>query len=173
MRVLNPHVRRPFTGNSVAPPRPPHLSVADHAPRLPVEHHPSQSFPWTLWVMPDQLSPAGENTSGPIGRPSSGPSRGSCANRKPSPRVPTQIYRDPPPFMCCYFMFLMLPSCKIHRNSQKNLKIAKLVLLETRFQTLQLLFMKFDMKLNTFTSILNLKLKGISYITSTFSLCCL
>jgi hypothetical protein len=48
MRVLNPRVRRPFAGNGVAPPRPPHLSVADHVPRLPVEHHPSQSHPWTL-----------------------------------------------------------------------------------------------------------------------------
>jgi hypothetical protein len=30
------------------------------------------------------------------------------------------------------------------------------------------LFMKFDMKLNTFAPILNLRLKGIWYITSTF-----
>jgi hypothetical protein len=75
--------------------------------------------------------------------------------------------------MCCYFMCLMLLSFKILRKSQKNPKIAKLVLLETRFQTLQLLFMKFDMKLNTFTSVLNLRLKGILYITSTFLLCCL
>jgi hypothetical protein len=48
---------------------------------------------------------------------------------------------------------------KIPRKSQKNPKIAKLVLLETRFQALQLLFMKFDMKLNTFASILNPRLK--------------
>jgi hypothetical protein len=48
MRVLNPRVRRPFAGNGIAPPRPPHLSVAGRVPRLPVEHHPSQSLPWTL-----------------------------------------------------------------------------------------------------------------------------
>jgi hypothetical protein len=61
---------------------------------------------------------------------------------------------------------MQLP-CKILRKSQKNPKIAKFVLLETRFQTLQLLFMKFGMKLNTFAPILNLRLKGIWYITST------
>jgi hypothetical protein len=62
----------------------------------------------------------------------------------------------------------MLLPCKILRKSQKNPNIVKLVLLETRFQTLQLLFMKFDMKLNTFAPILNLRLKGVWYITSTF-----
>jgi hypothetical protein len=39
--------------------------------------------------------------------------------------------------------------------------------LETRFQTLQLLLMKFSLKLNTFESILNLRLRGILCITST------
>jgi hypothetical protein len=38
MRVLDPHVRRPFTGNGDVPPRPPHLSVAGHVPLLPVKH---------------------------------------------------------------------------------------------------------------------------------------
>jgi hypothetical protein len=61
----------------------------------------------------------------------------------------------------------LLP-CKIHRKSQKNPKNAKLVLPESRFQTLQLLFMKFDMKPNTFVPISNLRLKGIWYIASTF-----
>jgi hypothetical protein len=62
-------------------------------------------------------------------------------------------------------MCVMLLSCKIYRKSQKNPKIAKLVLLESRFQTLQ---MKFDMKSNTFVPVSNLKLKGIWYIVSTF-----
>jgi hypothetical protein len=82
-------------------------------------------------------------------------------------------YTETPFSMYCYFMWVMLLSCKIHRKPQKNPQIAKLVLLETRFQTLQLLFMKFDMKLNIFASILNLKLEGNWCITSTFLLCCL
>jgi hypothetical protein len=48
MRVLDPHVRRASTGNGVAPPLPPHLSIADHAPLLPVEHHHFQTVPWAL-----------------------------------------------------------------------------------------------------------------------------
>jgi hypothetical protein len=59
----------------------------------------------------------------------------------------------------CYFMWVMLLSCKIRRKPQENPKIAKLVLLETRFETLQLLLMRFSLKQNTFTSILNLRLK--------------
>jgi hypothetical protein len=58
--------------------------------------------------------------------------------------------------MCVCFL-----SCKIRRKPQKNQKIVKLVLLESRFQTLQLLFMQFDMKLDTFVPSLDLKLKGI------------
>jgi hypothetical protein len=54
----------------------------------------------------------------------------------------------------------MLLPCKILRKSQKNPKIAKLVLLETRFQTLQPLLVKFSLIQNTFASILNLRLKG-------------
>jgi hypothetical protein len=59
-------------------------------------------------------------------------------------------------------------SCKNHNNSQKISKMAKLVLLETRFQTLKLLLMKFSMKQNTFTSILNLRLKGSLCLTLIF-----
>jgi hypothetical protein len=66
-----------------------------------------------------------------------------------------------------FHVCVQLP-CKIPRKSQKNPKIAKLVLLETRLQTLQLLFMKFDMKPNIFASFLNLRLKGIWCIASTF-----
>jgi hypothetical protein len=58
--------------------------------------------------------------------------------------------------MCVCFL-----SCKIRRKPQKNPKIVKLVLLESRFQTLQLLFMQFDMKPDTFVPSLDLKLKGI------------
>jgi hypothetical protein len=66
-----------------------------------------------------------------------------------------------------FHVCVQLP-CKIPRKSQKNPKIAKLVLSETRFQTLQLLFIKFDIKPNTLVPILNLRLKGIWYIASTF-----
>jgi hypothetical protein len=48
VRALVLHVRRPFAGNGVAPPRPLQLSAADHAPRSPVEYYPSPSFLWTL-----------------------------------------------------------------------------------------------------------------------------
>jgi hypothetical protein len=82
-------------------------------------------------------------------------------------------YTKTPPLVYLLFHVCALLPCKIHRKSQKTPKIAKFVLLETRFQTLQCLFMKFDMKLNIFASILNLRLKGNWYITSTFVLCCL
>jgi hypothetical protein len=75
---------------------------------------------------------------------------------------------ETPPLVYLLFHVCALLPCKIHRKSQKNPKMAKLVLLETRFQTLQLLFMKFGMKLNIFASILNLRLKGNWFITSTF-----
>jgi hypothetical protein len=61
----------------------------------------------------------------------------------------------------------MLLPCKIRRKLHKNPKNAKLILLETKFQTLQRLLMKFSSKLNTFVSILNLSLRGILCITST------
>jgi hypothetical protein len=50
-----------------------------------------------------------------------------------------------------------LPACKID-------------LLETRNQTLQLLLMKFGLKLNTFESILNLSERGILCITLAYKL---
>jgi hypothetical protein len=74
----------------------------------------------------------------------------------------------PPSLVVLLFHVCMLLPCKIHRKPQENPKIAKLILLETRFQTLKLLLMKFSLKQNTFASILNLKLKGILYITYTF-----
>jgi hypothetical protein len=73
-----------------------------------------------------------------------------------------------PPLAVLLFHVTMLLLCKIRRKPQKNSKIAKLILLETRFQALQLVLMKFSLKQNTFASILNLRLKGILYITSTF-----
>jgi hypothetical protein len=76
--------------------------------------------------------------------------------------------RDPPPLVVLLFHVCVLLPCKILRKPQKNPKIVRLVLLETRFQTLPLLLMKFSLKQNTFASILNLRLKGILYITSTF-----
>jgi hypothetical protein len=57
-----------------------------------------------------------------------------------------------------FYVGKLLP-CKIRRKLKENPKIAKPVLLETRVQTLQLLLMKFGLKLNTFESILNLRLK--------------
>jgi hypothetical protein len=76
--------------------------------------------------------------------------------------------QDPPLSSGSIISCVYVAACKIHRKPQKNPKIAKLVLLETRFPALQLLFMKFNMKLNIFAPILNLSLKGVWYITSTF-----
>jgi hypothetical protein len=53
----------------------------------------------------------------------------------------------------------MLLPCKICRKLQKNPKIAKLILLETRFQTLQLLLMKFSLKPNILGVYFKLKVK--------------
>jgi hypothetical protein len=47
-------------------------------------------------------------------------------------------YTETPPLVHLLFHVCALLPCKIHRKSQKNPKMAKLVLLETRFQTLQL-----------------------------------
>jgi hypothetical protein len=84
----------------------------------------------------------------------------------------TRAHKSRPPSR----VFLLFHVCvfylaKFVENHRKIQKIAKLVLLETRFQVLPLLFMKFDMKLNTFASILNSRLKGNLYITSTCMLC--
>jgi hypothetical protein len=62
------------------------------------------------------------------------------------------------------------PAGKINRKLKENPKITKLVLLETRIQALQLLLMKFGLKLNTLESILNLCKKGILYITLAYKL---
>jgi hypothetical protein len=70
--------------------------------------------------------------------------------------------------MVLLFYVGRLLTCKICSKLWKNPKIAKLVLLETRNQSLQLLLIKFGLKLNTFESILNLRLKGILCITSTY-----
>jgi hypothetical protein len=50
----------------------------------------------------------------------------------------------------------MLIACKIDRNLWEIPKTVKPILLETRFQPLQLLLIKFGVKLNIFKSILNL-----------------
>jgi hypothetical protein len=52
----------------------------------------------------------------------------------------------------------------------QNQKIVKPVLLETRIQALQLLLMKFGLKLNTFESILNLSKRGILCIALAYKL---
>jgi hypothetical protein len=49
-----------------------------------------------------------------------------------------------------YFMCTKQLTCKIHKNVWKNPKIAKPVLLESRNVNLQLLLIKFGMKLNVF-----------------------
>jgi hypothetical protein len=64
--------------------------------------------------------------------------------------------RGPPCELFCYFMCAKQLTCKIHRKLYETPKVVKLVLLETRIQALQLLLIKFGLKLNTFESILNL-----------------
>jgi hypothetical protein len=61
----------------------------------------------------------------------------------------------------------MLLPCEIHKKPQKNPKIAKLVLLETRSQTLQLLLIKFSLKPNIFEPILDTRLRDVLDITTT------
>jgi hypothetical protein len=85
-----------------------------------------------------------------------------------APGTRAQKDREPPPLVVLLFHVTMLLPCKIRRKPQKNPKIAKLVLLETRFQALQLLLREFSLKLNILASILNVRLRGILYITSTF-----
>jgi hypothetical protein len=49
-----------------------------------------------------------------------------------------------------YFMCAKQLTCKIHKNVSKNPKIAKPVFLESRNANLQLLLIKFGMKINAF-----------------------
>jgi hypothetical protein len=60
--------------------------------------------------------------------------------------------------------------CKINRKLYEIPKTVKQILMETRFQTLPLLLMKFGLKLNTFESILNLSRRDILYVTLTYKL---
>jgi hypothetical protein len=80
---------------------------------------------------------AGGNTQEAEPPTMSRPGKGPFAIRHSGLRALMQIFHffSPPSvsIISCVYVFL---SCKIHNKSQKNLKIAKLVLLENRFQTL-------------------------------------
>jgi hypothetical protein len=74
-------------------------------------------------------------------------------------RDPSTKDRDTPPLLVvCYFMCVYYCLVKFLENHRKIQKLQN-YFVETRFQTLQLLFMKFDMKLNTFAPIFKFKVK--------------
>jgi hypothetical protein len=158
VRALASPVRRRFTGNGDAPPRPPHLPVVSSVPLLPVG--PARPAP-------PRRRPRRRREHAGTKRPADVEAgQGHICEKKVFSKDPSAKRPRPPPLVVLLFHVFMLLPYKIPRKPQKNPKIVKLVLLETRFQTLQLLLMKFSS--NTFASILNLKLKGILYITSTF-----
>jgi hypothetical protein len=80
MRVLDAPVRRSFTENGGAPPRPPPLLAVGRVPPLPVEPRFVQLVPHSLLVIPHRPLPAGDlaagkNTPGPSNRAVSRPGR--------------------------------------------------------------------------------------------------
>jgi hypothetical protein len=154
----SPTLRRERRRYAAPPRRRQDFPSASRTPPCPTCSPPPAGHAWP--VLPRRRPRRRWEHAGADGRSPSGAGRGRFVRVLIFPGTRAQN-PDPPPLGCfCYFMCVCFLSCKIHRKSQKNPKIAKLVLLKTRFQVLQLLFMKFDMKLNNVASILTPRLKG-------------